>query len=107
MAIFGNSVIWFDFNHADGALSALATDPYALTFRFLEYLPLTSFSSILVISIIIIFFVTSADSGILVMDSIATKNAATSPKWQMVFMGISLAALSLLLLNVGDRKSVV
>src|SRR5690625_1759642 len=105
MAIFGNSASWFDFNLADGALSALATDPDALTFRFLEYLPLTSFSSILVISIIIIFFVTSADSGILVMDSIATKNAATSPKWQMVFMGISLAALSLLLLNVGGLEA--
>src|SRR5690625_7074041 len=101
MAIFGNSAIWFDFMLADGVLIALATDPDALTFRFLEYLPLTSFSRILVISIIIIFFVTSADSGILVVDSIATKNAATSPKWQMDFMGISLAALSLLLLNEG------
>src|SRR5699024_9674323 len=82
MAVFGNSAIWFDFNIAEGALSALATDPDALTFRFLEYLPFTSISSILVISVIIIFFVTSADSGILVMNGIATKNAEKSPKWQ-------------------------
>lgn len=105
MAIFGNSAIWFDINIAEGALSALATDPDALTFRFLEYLPFTSLSSLLVISVIIIFFVTSADSGILVMNGIGTRNADRSPKWQMVLMGASLAVLSLLLLNVGGLEA--
>lgn len=101
MSIFGNSAIWFDLNVANGGLSELATNPDALMFRFLEYLPLVKTVSFLVIAIIIIFFVTSADSGIFVMNGIATKNAKISPKWQPVFWGILLAVLALLLLNAG------
>ncbi|QES93945.1 BCCT family transporter [Empedobacter brevis] len=101
MSVFGNSAIWFDVNVANGALSQLASNPDALMFRFLEYLPLTDIASFFTIAIIIIFFVTSADSGMFVMNSIATKNAKNSPKWQTVGWGILLSALALLLLNAG------
>lgn len=101
MTVFGNSAIWFDRNIAMGKLSELASNPDALMFRFLEYLPLSSVASFVVIAIIIIFFVTSADSGIFVMNNIATKNAKKSPKWQVMFWGVLLAMLALLLLNAG------
>lgn len=101
MSVFGNSAIWFDVNVANGALSQLASNPDALMFRFLEYLPLTNIASFFTIAIIIIFFVTSADSGMFVMNSIATKNAKNSPKRQTVGWGILLSALALLLLNAG------
>ncbi|WP_262483471.1 BCCT family transporter [Chryseobacterium sp. P1-3] len=105
MSVFGNSAMWFDLNIADGQLSKFAADPDALMFRFLEYMPFSSFTGFFVILIILIFFVTSADSGIFVMNSIATKNANKSPKWQIVFWGALLAVLSLLLLNVGGLKA--
>jgi len=105
MSVFGNSAIWIDFNIADGALSNLVSDPDALMFRFLEYLPLSNILSFVVISIIIIFFVTSADSGMLVMDSISSKNSSKSPKIQMVFWGILLATLALMLLNAGGLEA--
>ena len=105
MSVFGNSAIWFDLNVAEGALSQLANNPDALMFRFLEYLPLTEIVSFLVIAIIIIFFVTSADSGMLVMNSISTKNARISPKWQTIGWGILLAVLALMLLNAGGLNA--
>jgi len=105
MSVFGNSAIWIDFNVANGALSALVSDPDALMFRFLEYLPLSNILSFIVISVIIIFFVTSADSGMLVMDSISTKNSSKSPKVQMVFWGVLLATLALMLLNAGGLEA--
>lgn len=105
MSVFGNSAIWFDLTTAQGALSKLASNPDMLMFRFLDYLPLTTLVSFVVIAIIIIFFVTSADSGIFVMNSIATENAPKSPKWQIVFWGVLLAALALLLLNAGGLKA--
>lgn len=105
MSVLGNSAIWFDFNIAEGALGALATNPDALTFEFLKYLPLTKFISLIVILVIIIFFVTSADSGILVMDSIASRDAKNSPKWQKIALGSLLALLALLLLNVGGLEA--
>ncbi|WP_353140349.1 BCCT family transporter [Pseudopedobacter sp.] len=101
MSVFGNSAIWFDLHIANGALSTLADNPDALMFRFLEYLPLTRVISFLVIAIIIIFFVTSADSGIFVMNGIATRNASVSPKWQTAAWGILLAVMALFLLNAG------
>lgn len=101
MTIFGNSAIWFDMNVADGALSRMATNPDALMFHFLEYLPLTEIVSFVSVTIIIVFFITSADSGMYVMNSIATKNARISPKWQTIGWGVLLAVLALILLNAG------
>lgn len=101
MSVFGNSAIWLDQNVADIALSRLSGSPDALLFRFLEYFPLTEIASFSSIAIIIIFFITSADSGMFVMNNIATKNARISPKWQTIGWGILLAVLALLLLNAG------
>ena len=105
MTVFGNSAIWFDMHVGQGALSAVSGNPDALMFRFLEYLPFSSIASFMTILIVVIFFVTSADSGIFVMNSIATKNADKSPKWQIIFWGALLAILSLLLLNAGGLKA--
>lgn len=105
MSVFGNSAIWTDSNLAGGALSKLAANPDALMFRFLDYLPMPAVLSIMVIVIIIIFFVTSADSGMFVMNSIATKNAKTSPKWQIAGWGLLLAVLALMLLHAGGLSA--
>lgn len=105
MTVFGNSAIWFDMNVGAGALSQLATNPDALMFRFLAYLPFTEIASFVTILIVIIFFVTSADSGIFVMNNIATRNATKSPKWQTLLWGALLAILALLLLNAGGLKA--
>ncbi|RYG17988.1 MAG: BCCT family transporter [Chitinophagaceae bacterium] len=101
MSVFGNSTIWFDQHLAEGTLSRLANNPDALMFSFLDYLPLSGAVSLFVILIIIIFFVTSADSGMYVMNSIATRNAKISPKWQTIGWGVLLAVLALIVLNAG------
>ncbi|WP_452218665.1 BCCT family transporter [Lacinutrix undariae] len=105
MTVFGNSAIWYDANVANGALSQLASNPDVLMFRFLEYLPFSTVASFMTILIVIIFFVTSADSGIFVMNNIATKNALKSPKWQTILWGVLMAVLALLLLNAGGLKA--
>ncbi len=105
MTVFGNSAIWFDENIGKGALSSVAGNPDALMFRFLEYLPFSTIASFMTILIVIIFFVTSADSGIFVMNNIATKNALKSPKWQSILWGVLLGGLSLFLLNAGGLEA--
>lgn len=105
MTIFGNTAIWYDQHQAAGSLSALVGQPEVLLFSFLKELPLDVITSILAMFIISVFFITSADSGIYVMNSIATKNAKVSPKWQNVFWGVLLAVLSLSLLSLGGLDS--
>jgi choline/glycine/proline betaine transport protein len=105
MTIFGNSATWLDQTKAAGALGALVAKPDEMLFKFLAYFPAVGVSSTLAIAIIFIFFVTSADSGIFVMNSIASNNAEKSPKWQLTFWGALLALVALVLLNAGGLQS--
>ena len=54
---------------------------------------------------ICIFFITSADSGIFIMNSISSVENKPSPVWQKIFLGIALAGISLLLLNLGGLQA--
>ncbi|MFV0419820.1 MAG: BCCT family transporter [Dysgonomonas sp.] len=101
MTVFGSSAVWLDKHVVDGSLSALSNNPDILLFRFFEEFPLTSVLNILAILMIAVFFVTSADSGILVMNSIASGDKRNTPKWQNIFWGILLAILSLVMLRSG------
>lgn len=105
MTVFGNSALWIDHNSSSGVLSALVNNPDSLLFTFFNELPLSSITSIIAMIIITVFFVTSADSGILVMNNIASNSSAISPKWQKIFWGAMLALLSLILLNLGGLKA--
>lgn len=105
MTVFGSSAVWIDEHVAHGALSEFAKYPDTLLFNFFTYFPLTTFLNILSILIICVFFITSADSGIFIMNGIASKGAASSPKWQSVFWGVLLSLLSLSLLRTGGLAS--
>ncbi|MDA0427233.1 BCCT family transporter [Stutzerimonas frequens] len=54
-------------------------------FKLFELLPMTSIASFLAVVLIITFFVTSSDSGSLVIDSLAAGGALHTPVWQRVF----------------------
>lgn len=100
MTIFGNSAIWLDSRHG-GALSALAGQTERMLFQFLQMLPLSTLTSVLALMIIAIFFVTSADSGIFVINSIASYGKTKFPRWQSVMWGTLMAMLAMVLLYSG------
>ncbi|MBP8005924.1 BCCT family transporter [Acinetobacter sp. NIPH 1852] len=54
-------------------------------FKLYEHLPLTTLLSVLSVILIITFFVTSADSGALVIDSLTSGGVTDTPIWQRVF----------------------
>ncbi|TDS17587.1 BCCT family transporter [Sphingobacterium paludis] len=105
MSFFGNSAIWLDQHQAQGSLSAMIDQADLLLFKFFEYFPMSHVVSIYSLFIIFIFFVTSADSGIYVMNNISSNNAEQSPKWQLTFWGAMLAIVSLVLLNAGGLQA--
>lgn len=103
--IFGNSAIWLDTNVANGALAGLTSSPEKLLFAFLDYLPLPTLSSIVALIVISLFFITSADSGIYVLNSIASRDKSmASPKWQAIMWGILMSAIAIALLNSGGMN---
>ena len=105
MTVFGNGAIFLDTHSAHGALSALAGNPDILLFTFFEQFPLATPLCVLAVLMIAVFFITSADSGILVMNSIATGNRPNSPKWQTILWGVLLALISIILLRAGGLRS--
>ncbi|MXQ14517.1 BCCT family transporter [Microvirga makkahensis] len=86
MTVFGNTAIFVDTGVAAGALgTAVADDVSVGLFKFFEYLPFSGLTSTLAVLLVGIFFITSADSGSLVVDSIAAGGETQTTTVQRVF----------------------
>jgi BCCT family betaine/carnitine transporter len=70
-------------------------------FIMLEQLPLSQITSFVAIVLVIVFFVTSSDSGSLVIDSITAGGKVDAPKPQRVFWAIIEGAIAIALLLGG------
>ena len=100
--IFGNTAIYIDETVANGALGALTDKPEQLLFAFLEYLPLSGLTSLLSIIVLALFFITSADSGIYVLNNIASRDKSlASPAWQAIMWGTLMSVVAIVLMQSG------
>lgn len=100
MSVFGNTAFFVDTQIAGGALSAAVLDDVSVgLFQFFTYLPFTAITSVLAIILVAVFFVTSSDSGSLVVDTIASGGETQTTTGQRVFWcgGEGVVAASLLL----------
>jgi choline/glycine/proline betaine transport protein len=66
-----------------------------------EHLPLSGLVSFIAVFLIITFFVTSADSGALVVDSLASGGQGNTQVWQRVFWALMLGLVASVLLIAG------
>ena len=101
MDVFGGSAI--DLIHAGETAfgEAVANNQPLGLFLFLDYLPGTFYLSLLSLVMIVIFFVTSADSGALVLNMMASGGTDETPVIQRVFWAGIIAAISATLLING------
>lgn len=106
MTIFGNSAIDLVLNQGAGELAKLATDnaPVAL-FAFFDYLPFSTLFSILALVMVIVFFVTSADSGALVIDMLSSGKKPHSPAIQRAYWSIVVGIVAIALLATGGLQA--
>ncbi|HEY9017947.1 BCCT family transporter [Thiomicrospira sp.] len=74
-------------------------------FQLFELLPFSSIVSFLAVFLIITFFITSADSGALVIDSLASGGALNTPVWQRVFWAALLGVVASVLLIAGGLSA--
>jgi len=102
MTVFGNTAISLDLGVAHGGIAeAVNADLSTALFKFLEYLPGVGLTSTLAILLVGVFFVTSADSGSLVIDTLASGGADETPRWQRIYWCLVLGAAAMLLLIAG------
>lgn len=104
--VFGNSAIWLDTFVANGALNKLTASPEQLLFKFLDYLPLSLVTGVVALVIISLFFITSADSGIYVLNNIASRDKSlSSPRWQAVMWGVLMSVVAITLMGMGGLST--
>ncbi|MAK66730.1 MULTISPECIES: BCCT family transporter [unclassified Methylophaga] len=85
-SIFGDTALNMIMNQGYTALiTEVQNDTAIALFKLYERLPLTSIVSFITVILIMTFFVTSSDSGSLVIDSLASGGASNTPVWQRVF----------------------
>ncbi len=105
MTVFGNTAIALDMSGvAPIARTVVNNLPVAL-FEVLEYLPFSTLASGLATLLIITFFVTSADSGALVIDMITSGGSEITPAWQRVFWAVCAGAVAAVLLLAGGLQA--
>lgn len=111
----GFTIIWMGFMGNAGLhsilhkghatlLTAVQQDSSVALFEFLNGLPFALISKILATVLVILFFVTSADSGALVTDYLTAKSE-DSPAWQRLFWVTLMASLAIILLLVGGLSA--
>ena len=104
MSVFGGAAI----NQVvhDGYTAAKDAELPLQLFAMLDALPWTSITSMIGIVLVIVFFVTSSDSGSLVIDTIAAGGKVDAPVPQRVFWCLFEGLVAIvLLLSVGGLKS--
>lgn len=106
MSVFGATAIDQVIGQV-GALSNGITDKSLSLFQMLQSLPLASITSFIAIILVMIFFITSSDSGSLVIDSITSGGKVDSPVAQRIFWALveGLVAISLLYVGGTDALS--
>ncbi|HAB91851.1 MAG: choline BCCT transporter BetT [Thiopseudomonas sp.] len=102
MTVFGNSAINLIMNKGLTSLAdTVSADSSLALFAFLEHFPFSSLLSMVAVFMVILFFVTSADSGSLVIDMLASGGKTQTPLWQRVFWASSTGIVAITLLLSG------
>lgn len=106
MTVFGNTAISLDMGVASGAIAAAVSENTSTAiFKFFEYFPFSTLFSLLATLLVITFFVTSSDSGSLVIDIITSGGKEDPPVWQRVFWALTEGAVAAVLLVAGGLSA--
>ena len=106
MTVFGNSAIDAIMNHGANYLAeAVSTDVSVALFKFFEHLPFSNLLSVIALCLVVTFFVTSSDSGSLVIDNLTSGGDDNAPVWQRIFWAVLEGAVAAVLLLAGGLQA--
>ncbi|MNQ47663.1 High-affinity choline transport protein [compost metagenome] len=106
MTIFGDTAIHMVLHQGlTGLVDTVRQDSSLALFTFLEQFPFSSFLSLVAVAMVVVFFVTSADSGALVLDMLASGGREQTPLWQRLFWSILIGVVAMALLLADGLKA--
>ncbi len=102
MTFFGNTALHMIL--VDGVTQlgdAVAADTTVALFQFFEHLPFSTLASLVATTLVVTFFVTSSDSGSLVVDMLTSGGEEEAPVWQRIFWASAEGVVAAVLLLAG------
>ena len=104
MSVFGGIAL-DQVQQGIGALAGGISDPSLALFQMLENLPFTIPASLVAVVLVLTFFITSADSGSLVIDIITAGGKLDTPRYQRAFWAVLLGFIAAALLIGGGSDA--
>jgi len=101
MSVFGGSALFLQAHNVADIVAAVNEDVATAMFVMLNHFPLAGVLSLVAVMLVTIFFVTSSDSGSLVVDHLTSGGKLDSPTTQRVFWAIMEGAIAAVLLIGG------
>jgi len=106
MTVFGDTAIHMIL--VDGVTdlaTAVDKDSSLALFAFLEHFPFSAVLSQIAVLMVVVFFVTSADSGAMVVDMLASGGQDQTPVWQRIFWAVLMGVVAASLLLADGLKA--
>ena len=100
--VFGGSGIG---QQRDGTDLYGTGEPESTLFGMLANLPLAALSSLLVMALVAIFFVSGADAASMVMGTLSQRGCLHPTRWAVAFWGLSTGAVAVLMLWAGGNDA--
>lgn len=106
MTVFGNSAIDQILNQDNQTLATMVSQDVSVAlFGFLESIPLASITSVLAIIMVVVFFVTSSDSGSMVIDMLSSNGSDKSPIWVKLYWAFGEGLVAVILIYAGGLSA--
>lgn len=105
MSVFGGSAIYLQSSGKADIVTAVKADVSTALFVMLESFPLTEILSFVGILLVVVFFITSSDSGSLVVDHLTSGGKLDSPIPQRVFWALMEGVIAAVLLINGGLST--
>jgi len=104
LSVFGTIALNVSGNWSLAELGKMIASPETAVFIVLNEYPLTKLLSVLVVTLLAIFFITSADSATYSLSMMTSNGESESPKYKKVIWAIVVATIAFLLLSAGSLK---
>ncbi|WP_028575655.1 BCCT family transporter [Desulfonatronovibrio hydrogenovorans] len=102
MTFFGNTALHMILVQGITQLGdAVSADTTVALFQFFEHLPFSTLASLVATILVVTFFVTSSDSGSLVIDMLTSGGEEDAPVWQRIFWACTEGVVAAALLLAG------
>lgn len=106
MTVFGNTAIDLVFSKGVTQLASMVeNDSSVALFVFLENFPFSNVLTLLAVVMVMIFFVTSCDSGAMVVDMLCSHGSNNTPLWQRIYWAVAVGVVASILLYAGGLSA--